>query len=90
MGGGAPPRPPLVLLPHRPASHLWWQRHLSRKGDAMRHPHLRHPHTYILTATAAEKVRALPTFIFFKNGKRISEMTGAKVSSLRKLIEAHM
>ncbi|KAF5832643.1 thioredoxin-like protein [Dunaliella salina] len=37
----------------------------------------------------AQKVRALPTFIFFKNGERITEMTGAKTSSLRKLIEAH-
>jgi len=38
---------------------------------------------------AAQKVRALPTFIFFKGGERITEMTGAKTSSLRKMIDAH-
>lgn len=44
-------------------------------------PHSRH---------ADNKVRALPTFIFFKNGERVSEMTGSKAPALRKMIEAHM
>ncbi len=39
---------------------------------------------------AAQGVKALPTFILFKNGRRVSDMTGAKAQALRRLIEAHM
>ena len=39
-------------------------------------------------ASADQKVRALPTFIFFKNGKRVGETAGAKTKSVRKMIDA--
>jgi len=38
----------------------------------------------------AHNVKALPTFILFKDGKRVGDMTGAKAANLRKLIESHM
>eukprot|EP00199_Chlamydomonas_sp_CCMP681_P003432 CAMPEP_0119107896 /NCGR_PEP_ID=MMETSP1180-20130426/12251_1 /TAXON_ID=3052 ORGANISM="Chlamydomonas cf sp, Strain CCMP681" /NCGR_SAMPLE_ID=MMETSP1180 /ASSEMBLY_ACC=CAM_ASM_000741 /LENGTH=155 /DNA_ID=CAMNT_0007093445 /DNA_START=40 /DNA_END=507 /DNA_ORIENTATION=+ len=38
----------------------------------------------------SEKVKALPTFIMYKEKLRIGDMTGAKASNLRKLIETHM
>ncbi|KAJ9518761.1 hypothetical protein QJQ45_026025 [Haematococcus lacustris] len=37
-----------------------------------------------------QSVKALPTFLLFKEGKRVNDMTGAKAANLKKLIEAHM
>ncbi len=37
-----------------------------------------------------QKVKALPTFLMFKDGKRVTDMTGSKVQALRALVSAHM
>jgi len=38
----------------------------------------------------AEGVKALPTFLFFRGGKRVADMSGAKPEKLKTLIESHM
>ncbi|XP_063311335.1 uncharacterized protein LOC134611401 [Pelobates fuscus] len=36
------------------------------------------------------KVRAMPTFIFYKDGKKIDEVCGADIDELKKKISAHV
>jgi thioredoxin 1 len=36
------------------------------------------------------KIRAMPTFIFIKNGKILDKVEGAKISDIKKKVEKHL
>eukprot|EP01010_Urceolus_cornutus_P002232 NODE_2847_length_459_cov_119.529268_g2251_i0.p1 GENE.NODE_2847_length_459_cov_119.529268_g2251_i0~~NODE_2847_length_459_cov_119.529268_g2251_i0.p1 ORF type:complete len:109 (-),score=39.90 NODE_2847_length_459_cov_119.529268_g2251_i0:63-389(-) len=36
-----------------------------------------------------EEIRAMPTFVFYKNGSRVAETTGANIDNVKEKIEAN-
>ena len=51
------------------------------------HSHCTHTQPPQTPLPAAESVRALPTFILFKDKQRIADLSGARAEALRKLID---